>query len=151
MNAYNIMMYLFLFNISISVVLSLGIYASAPSEPSINQDGTNIANVSELSESTNIDLFSVFGGNILLALASGTVIGGALSIFTGIPGDAAFAYSYFVTFYWSMAKNTVDILNSLASGNDGLLYIVIIFIGILGISFLSFLIQLIRGPWGSMR
>jgi len=148
MNAYHIMVFLLLFNVSLSIVISLDLY-TASSPP-----GDENLSIDALKEVRKPDLLNVFGGNVLLALAGGTIIGGALSIFTGIPGDAAFAYAYFVSFYWGFAKNTLDILYSLlleSGSNTGLNFIVIVFVTILGIAFLSFLIQLVRGPWATMR
>ena len=148
MNAYQVMVFLLLFNLSLSIVISLDLYIteSSPSDENLSID--------ELKEVQKPDLLNVFGGNVLGSLVVGTVVGGALSIFTGIPGDAAFAYSYFVSFYWGFAKNTLDILYSLlleSGSNTGLNFIVIVFVTILGIAFLSFLIQLVRGPWATMR
>jgi len=167
MNAYQLMVFLLLFNVSVSVVLGLGIYSNdltSPGDIYVNyttgeddviQDVEGNVNLSTqaLESYDKADVMAMFGGNILVSLVTGAVIGGALSFLTQIPGDAAFAYSMFITFYWGMAKNTVDILFSLTeeSAAIGLFYVVVIFVIILSISFLSFMLQLVRGPWASMR
>lgn len=153
MNAYQLMMFLLLFNVSISIVIGLGIYNSVP-EPSDIPGESDVGNISfsTLHEQQKSDLLAIFGSNVIIGLVSATVIGGALSFITQVPGDAAFAYSFFISFYWTMAKNTVDVLYLLAgSAGVGLSYIVAVFVIILVISFISFLIQLVRGPWATMR
>ena len=168
MNAYQIMSFLLLFNISLSVVLSLGIYSDMSQPGQFNIEGSDEfegqfedlgikdeklnMTIDELKYKQRADLLSIFGGNILIALVAGIALGGSLSFITQVPGDAVFAYSMFISFYWSMAKNTIDVLYTLAGeAGEGLLYVVIIFVIILSISFLSFMIQLVRGPWESFQ
>jgi len=156
MNAYHLMAFLLLFNISMSVVLSMSIY-TVPVEPVpiVDVDDTNTsADFSNPNSLQKANLLYIFGGNVIAGLLMGVVFGGALAIWTQIPGDAAFAYSIFITFYWTMAKNTVDILYAISEGTgagDGLIYVVAVFVAVLAVSFVSFMIQLVRGPWGSMR
>ena len=161
MNAYQLMSFLLIFNVSVSIVLALGIYSSTPAQPTpfSVEEGKYREDVylsaEALAEKNKAELLGIFGGNIVTALVVGAVLGGALSWLTQIPGDAAFVYAMFIAFYWSMAKNTIDILFTLAGGTgapgQGMVYVVIVFAIILGISFLSFMMQLVRGPWQSMR
>lgn len=155
MNAYQIMGFLLLFNFSISLVGGLSIYeVGSVTQPS---DDYNIMNYSELgTESAKNALLERFFISISFSLIGGIVLGSMVSIFTNVPSDSAFVYSIFSTSYWTFAGNSILVIWGFTETGNSEVYtaifgLVAIFTVIMAISFISFYMQLVKGPWAGMK
>ena len=155
MNAYQIMGFLLLFNFSISIIGALSIYeVGSISAPPSDYD---IRNYSDLpAETAQSALLSRFYISIGAGFIGGIVLGAMVSIFTNVPSDAAFVYSFFGTYYWTFAQNSLSIIWGFtdvgnAEASLAIFSIVAIFTVILAIAFVSFIMQLVKGPWAGMK
>ena len=156
MNAYKIMLVILLFSFSVTIVYVLNIYYSAGI---VDPEGISFSD-GEIANYTSWDaLWEVMGRDLTIAVIGGIIAGSIAHWAAGVPGDKAFLYSSFVTFY--LAKTTSAIAVFWSYGNVAGLYGtnikaavlvgVIIFSVIVAISLFSFLMQLIGGPWASME
>ena len=148
MKAYEIMAFLLIFNLSISMIFVLNIYdLSDPSKLDSNY------NVSEYgAESGKEDLaFRFIAINIITITAS--IVAGALigSWVLKIPADSGAAYGAFTGVFWGSAINTTSIFWSLGQRYEGIMIIVFMFVALMGVVFFVGLMQLVRGGWKGMK
>ena len=144
MKAYQLMMFLLLFNICISVVASLSIYRA---------DIVNVDDEYDISggvtEKGAAGPQVIFFGSLITSVLSGIISGALISYFTNIPADSAFAYSLFGFTFWGIAYAAVASIQSLYPNNPGVSLIIGIFIVVLAGTFAAGIAQLIRGGWKS--
>ena len=146
MKAYQLMMFMLLFSLSISVINVLHIYNMEsvidPSEVNANY------NVADYEASAGGDSVAMrFFGDLITGVVIGAVIGGIVSYFTKVPADAAFAYSLFGGSFWGIALNALDTIWRIQPENAGIMVVVFIFAAALGATFVVGILQLIRGGW----
>jgi len=148
MKAQEIMMFLLLFNLTISLVGGLHIYNMGIT---VNET----YNVSEFaaSDDTQIAVWRLLGESILSILAGATA-GALLASWTAkIPSDAGAAYGVFAGLFTSITLRAASTLWNLAympgatEYNIAILMIIVIFLGVTGIIFVMGLLQMIRGGW----
>jgi len=128
MKAQEIMMFLLLFNLSVSVVGALSIYNIGVTPP---EDKYNVTNV----PSTNADDITYrFLGDTIGFMVVGIVAGAMTSWLTRIPTDAGAAYGFFSGLFWGVTVSTIRIIWSIGNGfpgatgaNLGILVIIFIF------------------------
>jgi len=158
MNAYKIMLFILLFSFCVSIVNGLQIY-STTSVYANDTYGVNITN-NEIQNYNSWDaIWSIIGSALVISIASGIISGSLANWITGVPGDKAFLYSTFMTFYVVKCAEAIQIfwnIGHVASqrgstiGNP--IYLgVILFSLVCVLALLSFLMQLIGGPWYSME
>jgi len=144
--AYQLMMFMLLFSLSISVVNVLHIYNMENVIDPENVDTTyNVADY-EASVDSNAVVMRFFG-DLIEGLVLGGIAATIISYFTKIPSDAAFAYGIFGGTYFGFAKNALGTIWSIQPGNEGIMVIVFIFAVALGAVFITGILQLIRGGW----
>lgn len=141
MKAYQIMMFLLIFNLSISLVGVLHIYNT----------GIGIDDQYDLEGETSrtINTSPSFFGKLLITSFLGAAAAAVISFATKIPADAAFAYSLFASSFWGIAWQAIDVLTAIGQYSTGIWLVVGIFIVLLGGVFVVGLAQLIRGGWKS--
>jgi len=151
MKAYHIMVFLFIFNMFFWVVTAgLGIYSS----PASGDSGFDLSD--EAANPTDIGLgllsvFSLFGnvyatiGGLAIALSGGAMLG----IFTAGQGSQGIVYGLFSYFFWSAMSNTFTVFYNLANQHIGAMYVVVIFVMIIGVIFVAGLFQMVTGGWKS--
>ena len=102
MKAHEIMMFLLLFNLCVSLVGILNIYP-------FGLKTAEEYNVSEFeaqpTPNEQDSTFWLFVGTSVSALALGVIAGAMTSWLTRIPTDAGIAYSIFVTQFWNITLN----------------------------------------------
>jgi hypothetical protein len=145
------MMFILLFNFSISIVTGLSIYktAGAVSPPS-DMDVHGYSSVSAIMDLIGWDLFYSFIG--------GAIAGVFVAYGLKVPGDSAFVYSTFSTFYVVKARSAVQIFWAIGNndsisytGQLAILFGCVIFTFVVMVALLSFLMQLVKGPWSGME
>lgn len=152
MKAYEIMMFLLLVNVSLSLVGGLGIYNFGFTQGYDTGDDTY--NVTGTATQASDSLASRFLGQTILALVVGA-IGGAIfaKLLGGVPSDSAVAYNIFASVYWASTLSALSILwtivASIGSVNIGVVSLLVIFIMVAGVSFVTGFLQLVRGGWGT--
>jgi len=148
MKAQEIMMFLLIFNLVVSLVGGLHIYNTTTKVP----DEFNVSNY-EPSEDNELNVWRFLGENIIVILMG--AIGGALlaSWTAKIPSDAGAAYGVFGTLFVSVMIRSSATLWRLAylpgatEYNIAILMLIFIFLGVTGIIFAMGLLQMIRGGW----
>ena len=144
MKAYQLMMFLLLLNLSISLIGVLNIYnPDAIPTTSSDYDPSRPDNVEPLSVADK------FFGSLLTSVVIGTIAGAVVSYFTKVPADSAFAYSLFATSFWAIAYNALSFIWEIYPNNAGIGVIIVIFTIVLAGTFAAGLAQLIRGGWKS--
>ena len=150
MRAYQIMIFLMLFNISINVITLLGIFP-VPST-AYNTDRTF-----DVSVTTGINQGSLwlFTGSIALFSVGGAIAGAFYSRISSVPADSAAAYGFFGGFFLSMTISTFSIFNGIAiqagPASIAVYTMVSVFMGIIGVFFFAGLMQMIKGGWRTME
>ena len=143
MKAYQLMMFMLLFCLSISVIDVLNIYQF--NEVNVGSEyNTERTGVTEPSRTTDR-----FFGSLLASAAIGAIAGAVVSYLTKVPADSAFAYSIFATSFWGIAYNALATIWELAPNNQGIGVIIVIFSIVLAGTFAVGMAQLIRGGWKS--
>jgi len=148
MNAYKIMLFIIIFNISVSAVTTLNIYSSAGNvHPSEDFSSTGYSGVQAVMDFVGWDLFASF--------ITGAIAGVFLAYGLKVPGDSAFVYSTFSTFYLIKMQDALQIFWDMGSSADSSVQLAIlisctIFTFIAVIALLSFIMQLVKGPWATM-
>ena len=158
MNAYQIMGFLLLLNLSLSGMSLIaevtgGNFYDVSSAGSI-PDEYNIEDIEQDSFSPLEILVTSFGAQGIIAAVAGAIAGTVVTYATRIPADSAYAYSLFSSFYvvygigtltliWSFTENANELVNW------GIFILVAIFTVILSVSFVSFFVQLIKGGWST--
>jgi len=144
--AVHIMLFLLLFNLSISLVGVLHIYNIGVDVPEDFSQG-NIENYE--STSARRDIITDFFVLVAESLIFGMVAGSIMTYFTKIPADKAYVYSVFFTTYWAMAWSSTSIIWSMGSDNQGVQMVVIVFSIILVSMFMIAIMQMPVGGWKS--
>lgn len=147
MKAYEVMAFLLIFNLSISVIATLHIYNMG-----VSVDETYNVSEYEASASTTQDLaFRVLAID-LVAMTAGVVAGALIGSWVlKIPADSGAAYGAFTGVFWGAAYNTLDILWRVGEGKVGIMVVVFVFTILLGVIFFTGLMQLVRGGWKGMK
>ena len=142
MRAYHIMMFLLLFNLSISVVSALGIYpAYVSTDPAYDVTSTNAGN----------SALYRFGGGLLATSLAAVMAGSLISYFTKLPAAAAVAYTLFATQFWNFTIQTFSVLWAIGGGNVGMTVVITVFGIMVGIIFLAGLMQMVSGGWRAVE
>ena len=150
MKAYQMMMFLIVFNLFFWVVtVGLGIYAIDESvDPGF--DLTNKRSAAEIGMGL-LAIFSFLGSfevsiiALSLAIAGGAMIG----IFTAGQGSQGIVYGLFGYFFWSSTSNTLTVFWNLSNSSPGVLYVLIILAMIIGLVFVAGLFQMVTQGWKS--
>jgi len=156
MNAYKIMVFILLFSFSVTIVTGLNIYSSSGN---VHPEGINFTDGEVTNYETWDVLWGLMGRDLTLAVVSGAIAGAIAKWIAGVPGDRAFLYSSFVTFYLAKTAGAIQVFWAIAQtaaqhGTEiktAILVGVIIFSAVVALSLFSFLMQLIGGPWQSME
>lgn len=144
MKAYQLMMFLLLFNICISVVSVLSIYRAPVVTVGDEYDVTT-----GVTETSSTGPQVRFFGSLIVGVVTGIIAGAIISYLTNIPADAAFAYSLFGSTFWSIAYSAVASIGEIYPNNVGVSVVIGIFIIVLAGTFAAGIAQLIRGGWKS--
>lgn len=146
MKAYQLMTFLLIFNMSISIVAGLGIYnmgLAVDEKYDVTQYEADPTNPESLS-------FRVLAIN-LIGLTGGVVAGALIGAYLlKIPADSGAAYGAFTGVFWSATLSTMAILWNVAGGHIGIVVIIVMFFILSGVVFFAGLMQLVRGPWRGM-
>ena len=152
MKAYQIMMFMLLFSLSISVINVLHIYNIEnqidPTDQNDPAEGINY-DVSDYQASSAGTVTGRFFGDLMLGIIAGVIAATITSYFTRVPADAAFAYGLFGGAFWGIAKNALGVIWRIKPGDEGIMIILVIFAIILSASFVVGILQMIRGGWES--
>jgi hypothetical protein len=138
MKAYHIMMFLLLFNLSISAINILHIY------PTVATPGYDAPT------SSGTSAFYSLAGPILTAFVGGVIMASFIRVFTRIPSAAAYVYSIFGGFFIAFTIQSMRVLWTLAPGNLGMLVVLGIFGVITGVVFVAGMMQIVGGGWGGI-
>lgn len=151
MKAYQIMLFMFLFNMFFWVVTAgLGFYdVSASTDP-----GFNLTNAPKNPDLGILTVFTLFGNRFITALgvtsiallAGGIAVGAMTGVFTAGQGAQGIVYSLFAYFFWSAMSNTLQVFY-LMSTEPAIVYLLAIFTMIIGVVFVSGLFQMVTGGW----
>jgi hypothetical protein len=139
MKAYHVMMFLLLFNLSISAINALSIYPSWGVTPGYDAP-----------TSTGSSAFYSLAGPILSAFVGGVIMASFIRVFTRIPSAAAYVYSIFGGFFIGFTINSMRVLWSLAPDNLAMLIVLGIFGMVTGIVFVAGMMQIVGGGWGGI-
>lgn len=146
MKAVHIMLFLLLFNLSISIVGTLNIYNLGVDVPEDFRQGSV-----ESYESTTgrrdirLEFFVIVAESLIFGMVAGSI----MTYFTKIPADKAYVYSVFFSSYWAMAWSSSSILWNLGSDNLGVQTIVVVFAIVLVVMFMIGVMQMPVGGWKS--
>ncbi|RLF62132.1 MAG: hypothetical protein DRN16_02400 [Thermoplasmata archaeon] len=154
MKAYQILMFLFIFNMFLWVLVSVGAYTSFGT-----QYASNEFNMTSQNKQTALDFIDNFllDFDIGIVHISGiTSLIGALilgtAIFTFVSGKIASAprvgYALFTYFFWNSYIKTTEVFYNLTKDIGGLPILGMITV-IVGIVFIAGLYQMITGGWKS--
>ena len=154
MKAQEIMMFLLIFNLSLSLIGALHIYNLDVSvaEEKFNVSGYDAGTARGSSEGTN-NLVWVLLGTSISAIAGGIIAGAMTSWLTRIPTDAGVAYGVFAGAFWGItlgASRTIwniAYMSGLAGYNTAILMVIFIFLGVTGVVFIYGFVQLVKGGW----
>ena len=147
MKAYEIMAFLLVFNLSISVIAVLSIYnmgVTVSSDYDVSQYEASAANTEKLA-------FRILAINLVTFTAG--IVAGALigSWVLKIPADSGAAYGAFTGVFWGACYNTMSIIWNIGEGQTGVMVIVFVFTILTGVVFFVGLMQLVRGGWRGMK
>ena len=149
MNAYKIMLFIMLFNLSLSAVTTLHIYSAAGNV----HPGENLSVSSYSSFQAVMDFL---GWDLLVSIITGFIGGVFLAYGLKVPGDSAFVYSTFSSFYLLKTQDALTIFWEMGNtANESVQTAIIvgcvIFTFVVVIALLSFIMQLVKGPWATME
>jgi len=172
MKAYQIMMFLMLFNVSVSLISIVpienpdGTYRYGIFQPGVSpglKDGVDVYNVSNVGAGELGSSDAVvwrFLGTTITALVLGMIAGAVVAYLTKVPADSAVAYSIISTEFWACSYSSLAIfwdMGKIPTGsvggvemNIGIMAFVYIFTAILAIIYVAWLVQLVRGGFKSM-
>ena len=144
MKAFQLMVFMMLFNFSVFIVGGLHIY-NMNIDPSEASSEYNLAEYSTSSPSSI--LTSSFLGTIILwafaAIATATVV----SYFTKGKSVDGVIYGIFGGTYWAVTKTAFDTFSSIFPKNEAIDWILVIYGIMLGVLFVIGLFQMVRGGW----
>lgn len=146
MKALNIMIFLLLLNLSISIVGGLHIYNIGVSVPEDFKQGDIATYEGTEARQSVVTKFVIFSIETLVA---GMVGGTIISYLTRVPADRAYVYSLFFSSYWIMAWDSLTIMWGFGSQNEGIQIIVVVFSIIMAILFMVAIMQMPVGGWKS--
>lgn len=156
MNAYKIMMFILLFNFSISLVTGLSIYSNT--HVSSAENFSIISEEGEMGDSFSSQklIMDLIGWDIVASIITGSIAGVFLAYGLKVPGDSAFVYSTFASFYLIKAQESLYIFWSFGNNAPGSVKLAIlagcaVFTFVMMVALLSFLMQLVKGPWSGMQ
>lgn len=161
MKAYQIMMFLMLFNIAISIVAVIPVKNPDNTtrglfEPGVSSPATYNVSVYRADNSRSGVVARILTVS-LISLVTGAIAGAVIAYLSRVPADAAIAYSLFATTFWGMAYSALSIFWDMGKipgtegdVNIGIMVFVFTFTAILAVIFAVGLIQLIRGGFKSM-
>jgi len=152
MKMYDIMMYLFIFNMFFWLISSgLSLY---------NIGFTTESEFNLTSESNNpteigwgiIDTFGMFGafGTISLVIAA-IVAGAVIGSFLPIPSSQSIVYGLFIVFFWNSTLKTFTVFINMLQDYPGGMFLFVIFAMIVGVIFVTGLFQMVTGGWKSFK
>lgn len=149
MKAYEIMAFLLVFNLSISIVTTLSIYnlgteVEAGSTYDVSQYEASATDTQRLAfRILAIDLVAFTAGIVAGALIGSWVL--------KIPADSGAAYGAFTGVFWGAAYNAMSIIWNVGEGQIGIMVLVFVFTILMGVVFFVGLMQLVRGGWRGMK
>lgn len=148
MKAYELLLFLLIFNVCISIVSDLDIFH-------IGIDVSSEYQYDEDTDTRNM-WWRFLGGSSLLTIGAGAIAGAVIGVLlTKIPSDAGAIYGAFTGAFWSSYIRVVAILWNIAGmaghgTNYGIMIIIFLFAGLSGLIFFAGFSQLVRGPWRGM-
>lgn len=165
MKAYQIMMFILLINLSISLLSVI------PVEDSNGNTRYGLFRIDvDIDERYNVSDYEAqpgaaeadlpvwrFLGTTLAGLVSGAIAGTIIAYLSKVPADSAIAYSIFTGTFWGITISAIAVLSSIAliagGGTPTMIIMIFIFMftGITAIVFVVGLLQLIRGGWASYK
>jgi len=159
--AFNIMIFLLIFNMSISLISAIPVDRDADGvlESGIFEMGLSTNSSYDVTEYENVgpaDIVVRFIATSILGIAGGIIGGAALSWVANVPADSSIAYGAFVGTFWSQTLNSFWILWNLGATRGGIvqdimMYFLFIFGAIIGVVFVAGMIQLVKGGWKSYK
>jgi len=158
MKAMHIMMFLFIFNIAMTIISVTNIYnlsyTEEMKEDLAKQFGEDIDDVEAARAVTARNIIELAFSQLgVLAIATGATLGASfVSKFldTGISGKDAFVYGLFGGEFFITTSNSASIFLTIGSSNFGVIILVVAFLFICGIIFVIGLIQVVnQGGWRS--
>jgi len=144
------MLFLVLFNLSVSAVSVLDIYSDAGI---VHPD--DVFNAETYSGWAAI--LDFIGWAALFALIGGVMAASFYPFSSRVLGESAFVYGAFTGFYFTKTWQSLNIFwayGNLTTNVDAKLAILVgcgIFGVIVVVAYLSFMLQLVKGPWGTME
>lgn len=149
MKAYHIMMFLLLFNMSVSAIGALHIY----------NGGLTVSADYDLSdghlEAKGGVRVPVFFGSLMVGILTGVITGTILNYFAGVPGDASFAYGLFAGSFWGITYSAANSLFEIGRSDTDVSGVVTIIVGMFLVitcgTFIAGLVQMIKGGWQSFE
>lgn len=147
MKAYEIMTFLLIFNLSISVITVLSIYDVGVSVDS-SYDTSQYDASSSQTETLAFQILSINLITFTAGIVAGALVG---SWVLKIPADSGAAYGAFTGVFWGAAYNAMSIIWRIGEGQTGIMIIVFVFTILTGVVFFVGLMQLVRGGWRGMR
>jgi len=147
MKAYEIMAFLLIFNLSISVIAVLSIYNMGIT---VGSD-YNVSHYEATASVTQKLAFQFLAVN-LITMTAGVVAGALLgSWILKIPADSGAAYGAFTGVFWGACYNAMSIIWNVGEGYPGVMIVVFIFTVLSGVVFFVGIMQLVRGGWRGMK
>ena len=157
MNAYQIMGFLLLLNLSISGMSMIadatgGNFYDIDDLPVDEQH--DLERIKEDSSGAYAFITSTFFSSIITSAIGGAILGTIVTYATKIPADSAYVYSLFSSFYWVTTSGTILILWGFTNRGSvyvdtGIFIVIAIFTIVVCISYVSFFVQLVKGGWSS--
>jgi len=147
MKAYEVMTFLLVFNLSISVIAVLSIYnmgVSVDDDYDVSQYEASASDPQALA----FRVLAVTLSTFTAGLVAGALIG---SWVLKIPADSGAAYGAFTGVFWGAFLNASSIIWSVGKGHLGVMIIIFIFTVLSGVIFFVGLMQLVRGGWRGMK
>jgi len=167
MKAYQIMMFLMLFNLSVSIVAIIPVQGPDGNvthglfQPGVSPSQKyNVSRIDAEAGDNSDKVVWRFLGTTIIALVLGAIQGALISYLSRVPADSAIAYSIVSTEFWAISYSALAIIwdmGKIPTGavdgvemNIGVMVFVYAFTGILAVIWISWIIQLIRGGFKSM-
>lgn len=145
MKAYQIMMFVIIFNMSLSIIGALSIY-----EPPVSVDDTYDVNTYRTANAGE-NLASTLLGGTFVAVIAGAISGALIGSWVlKIPSSDGAAYGLFATLFWSSFLTASVILFRIGGESKGILIAITVFLLLSGLIFVTGFMQLIRGGFKGM-
>jgi len=149
MKAYEVMAFLLVFNLSISVIATLSIYnMGVEVQPGEDYDVSQYEASASDPEKLAYRVLSI----TLITMTAGVVAGALIGSWVlKIPADSGAAYGAFTGVFWGAFLNASSIIWNVGEGHVGVMIIIFIFMVLSGVVFFVGLMQLVRGGWRGMK